>query len=157
MKKLVIKKQTSKEKPGYYITITYMIGDADGFPDDTFGPFPEDGKAFMDFLDMIESITDDRIRLDSEHYIEEGYPTVNCYWHSMRDCNIPDEMFDIPAEKQDYITDDLIEEIDFEPEYEPYSCDYVLPIDSLDYYYVDKDGNKFDVDYVEVKERKKKK
>ena len=54
-RKYIIEKDETVREQGFYLTIEYMHGDAEGYQSETYGPFPNE-ETFDDFFDMIDSI-----------------------------------------------------------------------------------------------------
>ena len=147
MAKLIIKKKKNTEKTGFYALVKYMHGDADGWSTKTYGPFAIE-QIFLDFLDCLGSaaISDwhavrKRHGGDSDLYA----PTVNKYWNEL--LWEWEEDVSIPEEKQEYITEDLIQEIEYCPEYD-HTCDWYFACPREIYlYYIDENSSKFSVQY----------
>ena len=149
MRELKIKKTNKKNvKAGYYIKADFMIGDADGWESETYGPF-KDPRACMDVIDMLNSVERDSCRLSLERLpegflVERGMPRCNVYWLDY----FPIEFSEIPEAKKEYITEELIEELYIEIPREPYGDDFCLCKD-IEVYYIDEDNKKYKVDYID--------
>ena len=130
-RKYIIEKDKIVREQGFYLTIEYMHGDADAYQSETYGPFPNE-ETFDDFFDMIDSI-DGR-----------EAPAENIYWNTW-------EGEDIPEEKQSYITEELIEKIDYEPVMDSCWDDCLARINCKGAEYVDEYGNTHYVDWEYVR------
>ncbi len=147
MAKVTIKKKKNTDKTGFYALVEYMHGDADGWSTKTYGPFPTE-QIFLDFLDCLGSaaISDWRTVQKRHGDDDDLYnPTVNKYWNtSLWEWG---EDISIPEEKQTYINEDLIQNIDYYPQTD-YTCnDYHACPRDIYLYYVDESGNEFNVEY----------
>ena len=148
MAKLIIKNnKKNTEKTGFYALVKYMHGDADGWSTKTYGPFSTE-QIFLDFLDCLGSAAiSDWKAVKKRHGDDDDLyaPTVNKYWNELlwewgEDVSIPEE-------KQEYITEDLIQEIEYHPERD-HTCDwYFADPNKIYLYYVDESGSKFSVKY----------
>lgn len=150
-----IKKKKKKVVPHFVVEVGWMHGDADGYTDDTFGPFPADGKALIDFTEMLDSIQRGGVKLANGVRIGDCCPTKNLYWVGNLLGNelfyngdyLSDEkaeklgIFDIPETKAEIITDELIEDIDFNVERDM-RYDGFAKMNGYDVYYIDEDGTK---------------
>ena len=147
MAKLTIKKKKNTSKTGFYALVKYMHGDADGWSTKTYGPFPTE-QIFLDFLDCLGSaaISDWR-DINKRHGKDEDLynPTVNTYWNEALWEDEDD--ISIPEEKQEYITEDLIQDIEYRPPYDHICDDYHACPWEIYLYYVDENSNKFSVLY----------
>ena len=149
------KKKKKKVAPHFVVEIEWMHGDADGYTDGTFGPFPVDGKALIDFTEMLDSIQRGGFKLANGVRIGDCCPTENLYWVGNLVGNelfykgdyLSEEkaeelgIFDIPENKAEIVTDELIEAIDFNMERDM-RYDGFAKMDGYDIYYIDEDGIK---------------
>ena len=147
MRQLKIKKtKNDNSKAGFYVKAKYMIGDADGFEKEEYGPFTNE-QACMDFLDMIDSIDDDEhFKVEKGIVLDENVPKCNIYWARDEFYNLPEKYFEIPEAKKSFITEKLIGEIDFSIPMEPYG-DRRCALYSYEVYYIDEENKKFKVEY----------
>lgn len=147
MRQLKIKKNKSgNNKAGFYVKARFMIGDADGYEKEEYGPFTNE-QACMDFLDMLDSIDDDEhFRLEKGIILDENVPKCNIYWAREEFYDLPEKYFEIPEAKKSFITEDLICEIDFNIPMEPYG-DRRCALTDYEVYYLDEENKKFKVEY----------
>ena len=151
MRKLVIKKsKKTKVEQGFYVEVSFMIGDADGYTEGKYGPF-KDERTCMDFLDMLDSIDDrEGFKLPNGKTMRRNTPKCNVYWWNGNFYEAPDEILEIPESKKDFITEELIEAIDFDIPKEPHNeNDYLCQFTDYEVYYIDEDGKKLKVEYEE--------
>lgn len=132
IKDVKITKPIAKEriKEGFYITVNFMYGDADGWHDETYGPFVEkEKKHLIDFLNMLEKC------LEAFPHGKGGYeeyhtevPELNIWdcehWNNDIEAKLSDEQKSI------------IERIGFEWEYCPdgYGCQASIEGYEVKYY-----------------------
>ena len=151
MRKLVIKKnKKAKVKSGFYVEVDFMIGDADGYTSEKYGPF-KDERACMDFLDMLNSIDEEEdFKLSNGKVMRRNTPKCNVYWWNGNFYEAPDEILEIPESKKEFITKELIEAIDFDIPKEPHDeNDYLCHFEDYEVYFIDEDGKKNKVEYEE--------
>lgn len=131
-----------KIKEGFYVTVEFMYGDADGYKKETYGPFTQKEKQYLiNFLNMLEkclaAYPNGRGGFDDYHSKVKELKL----WDMNGDCD------DDAYEKLSQEERDVIERIGFEWEYCPdgYGCQASIEDYEVKYY------NSLDRVYCKVK------